>query len=179
VFLGAFTYICLVKTPPSPSWPEAYVVACQVAFGCECIRTFLSAEPVGFAMKLKVWLSESKWYAIDSVAISIFLLAFGLRFERGMIPGVHATYSTLICYWYIRSLKLIGVNKYFGPYVVMIGKMIENMIYFIVLLLVVLMAFGVCRQSILYPNEEPGTDISLSQSYLFSFLRLLGLRRPT
>ena len=36
------------------------------------------------------------------------------------------------------------------------GKMIENMIYFIVLLLVVLMAFGVCRQSILYPNEEPG-----------------------
>ena len=73
-----------------------------------------------------------------------------------MIPAVHATYSTVICYWYIRSLKLIGVNKYFGPYVVMIGKMIENMIYFIVLLLVVLMAFGVCRQSILYPNEEPG-----------------------
>jgi len=28
------------------------------------------------------------------------------------------------------------------------------MIYFIVLLLVVLMAFGVCRQSILFPNEN-------------------------
>ena len=56
---------------------------------------------------------------------------------------------------YIRSLKLIGVNKYFGPYVMMIGKMIENMMYFVVLLLVVLMAFGVSRQSILYPNEEP------------------------
>ena len=39
-----------------------------------------------------------------------------------MIPSVHATYSTVICYWYIRSLKLVGVNKYFGPYVVMIGK---------------------------------------------------------
>jgi hypothetical protein len=36
----------------------------------------------------------------------------------------------------------------------MIGRMIENMMYFVVLLLVVLMAFGVCRQSILYPNEE-------------------------
>ena len=47
------------------------------------------------------------------------------------------------------------MNKYFGPYVMMIGKMIENMIYFVVLLLVVLMAFGVSRQSILYPNEEP------------------------
>ena len=37
----------------------------------------------------------------------------------------------------------------------MIGRMIENMMYFVVLLLVVLMAFGVCRQSILFPNEDP------------------------
>ena len=37
----------------------------------------------------------------------------------------------------------------------MMGKMIKNMAYFVVLLLVVLMAFGVCRQSILFPNEEP------------------------
>ena len=47
------------------------------------------------------------------------------------------------------------MNKYFGPYVMMIGRMIENMMYFVVLLLVVLMAFGVCRQGILFPNEEP------------------------
>ncbi len=46
------------------------------------------------------------------------------------------------------------MNKYFGPYVMMIGRMIENMIYFVVLLLVVLMAFGVCRQGILFPDEE-------------------------
>ena len=37
----------------------------------------------------------------------------------------------------------------------MIRRMIENMMYFVVLLLVVLMAFGICRQSILFPNEEP------------------------
>ena len=34
----------------------------------------------------------------------------------------------------------------------MIGRMIENMMYFVVLLLVVLMAFGICRQSILFPG---------------------------
>ena len=37
----------------------------------------------------------------------------------------------------------------------MIARMIENMMYFVVLLLVVMMAFGVCRQSILFPNEDP------------------------
>lgn len=37
----------------------------------------------------------------------------------------------------------------------MMGKMVKNMIYFVVLLLVVLMSFGVCRQSILNPDQEP------------------------
>lgn len=37
----------------------------------------------------------------------------------------------------------------------MMGKMVKNMIYFVVLLLVVLMSFGVCRQAILFPNREP------------------------
>lgn len=41
-----------------------------------------------------------------------------------------------------------------GPLVTMMGKMVKNMIYFVVLLLVVLMSFGVSRQSILNPHEE-------------------------
>ena len=36
----------------------------------------------------------------------------------------------------------------------MMGKMVKNMIYFVVLLLVVLMSFGVSRQSILNPNKD-------------------------
>lgn len=36
----------------------------------------------------------------------------------------------------------------------MMGKMVKNMIYFVVLLLVVLMSFGVARQAILYPDKE-------------------------
>lgn len=36
----------------------------------------------------------------------------------------------------------------------MMGKMVKNMIYFVVLLLVVLMSFGVARQAISHPNSE-------------------------
>ena len=61
------------------------------------------------------------------------------------LPYVHVIHSTVITYWYTRILKLLSANKYFGPYVMMIGKMAEQMTYFVVLLLVVLMSFGVCR----------------------------------
>lgn len=39
------------------------------------------------------------------------------------------------------------------------GKMVKNMIYFVVLLLVVLLSFGVSRQSILFPNREPSWSL--------------------
>lgn len=157
IFLAVYTYICLVKTPMRPSWPEMYVVACMLNYGAEKIRQLVATEPTDGFEKLRVWLSDTRWNLFDAIAIVIFLSAFGMRLydDVTLVPFARVTYSTVICYWYIRSLRLIGVNKYFGPFVMMIGKMIENMIYFVVLLLVVLMAFGVCRQSILYPNEEP------------------------
>ena len=46
------------------------------------------------------------------------------------------------------------LNILLGPLVTMMGKMVKNMIYFVVLLLVVLMSFGVARQAILNPNSE-------------------------
>ena len=45
-------------------------------------------------------------------------------------------------------------SKYFGPVVTMMYRMVKNMLYFIVLILVVLVSFGVCNQSIKYPNED-------------------------
>ena len=86
----------------------------------------------------------------------MFLAAFNMRvIEVQQIKYSRVIYVSTVTYWYIRSLKLIGVNKYFGPYVMMIGKMIKHMLLFVVLLLVILMAYGVCRQGILFPNEEP------------------------
>lgn len=49
----------------------------------------------------------------------------------------------------------------------MMGKMVKNMIYFVVLLLVVLMSFGVCRQAILNPDREPSWRLARNVSLLF------------
>jgi len=53
----------------------------------------------------------------------------------------------------------------------MMGKMVKNMIYFVVLLLVVLMSFGVARQAILNPNSDPKwriiRDVCIHFLYIF------------
>lgn len=50
----------------------------------------------------------------------------------------------------------------------MMGKMVKNMIYFVVLLLVVLMSFGVARQAILNPHSDPKWRILRDVSELCS-----------
>jgi len=54
----------------------------------------------------------------------------------------------------LKLTRYILRSKYFGPVVTMMYRMVKNMLYFIVLLLVVLVSFGVCNQSIKYPNED-------------------------
>lgn len=60
-----------------------------------------------------------------------------------------------------------------GPLVTMMGKMVKNMLYFVVLLLIVLMSFGVSRQSILYPDSEPDW-ILIRQIFLQPYFMLYG-----
>lgn len=52
----------------------------------------------------------------------------------------------------------------------MMGKMVKNMIYFVVLLAVVLMSFGVSRQAILFPNMEPTWRLIREVSYKVSLV---------
>ena len=56
---------------------------------------------------------------------------------------------------YIRILRILSVSKFLGPFVTMIGKMLEKMMYYITLMAVVLMSYGVFRQSLLFPNKDP------------------------
>lgn len=154
VFLISFTYVVLVKTDVKPSWQELYTIAYICTLACEKVREIVSSEPVAISHKLSVW-AWNMWNPCDAAAIIFFLIGLCLRLRLSSMQVGRLIFCVDIIYWYLRILNILGVNKYLGPLVTMMGKMIKNMIYFVVLLLVVLLSFGVCRQSILYPDKEP------------------------
>ncbi|XP_022248148.1 transient receptor potential cation channel trpm-like [Limulus polyphemus] len=159
VFMCFYTYVVLVKMRASPSWQEIYVIAYLCTLGLEKIREIMCSEPVKLVHKISVWI-DNRWNACDLVAILFFLLGMSLRFHVDTQEEGRVIYCVDIIYWYLRSLDFFSVNKYLGPFVTMIGKMVSNMIYFCVLLLVVLMSYGVARQSILYPDEESSWQLA-------------------
>ncbi|XP_066138176.1 transient receptor potential cation channel trpm isoform X6 [Euwallacea fornicatus] len=158
-FLFLFSYTILVKMHEMPSWQEWMSIAFICSLGCEKIRELFSSEPVGVTQKLAVW-SWNMWNPCDMAAVILFLIALTLRFRTDTFEEGRVLYCVNSIYWYLRILNILSVNKYLGPLVTMMGKMVKNMIYFVVLLLIVLMSFGVSRQAILNPDAAPDWRIA-------------------
>uniref|UniRef100_A0A673FR79 Transient receptor potential cation channel, subfamily M, member 1b n=1 Tax=Sinocyclocheilus rhinocerous TaxID=307959 RepID=A0A673FR79_9TELE len=162
-YLMLYNYIVLVKMERWPSIQEWFVISYIITLGLEKI---LMSEPGKLRQKINVWLEEY-WNITDLAAISTFLLGLLLRLQNEPYMGYgRVIYCVDIIFWYIRVLDIFGVNKYLGPYVMMIGKMMINMLYFVVIMLVVLMSFGVARQAILHPDEEPTWRLASNIFYM-------------
>uniref|UniRef100_A0A8C5GU39 Transient receptor potential cation channel, subfamily M, member 1b n=1 Tax=Gouania willdenowi TaxID=441366 RepID=A0A8C5GU39_GOUWI len=165
-YLMLYNYIILVKMERWPSIQEWTVIAYILTLGTEKVRQILMSEPGKLKQKISVWMEEY-WNITDLVAISTFLMGLMLRLQHEPYMGYgRVIYCIDIIFWYIRVLDIFGVNKYLGPYVMMIGKMMIDMMYFVVIMLVVLMSFGVARQAILHPDEEPTWRLARNIFYM-------------
>lgn len=99
------------------------------------------------------------WNPCDVVVVFFFLAGLVLRLQTALMSTGRLLFCVDIIYWYLRIFTILSVNKYLGPLVTMMDKMVKNMIYFVVLLLVVLVSFGVSRQAILFPDNEASWDL--------------------
>uniref|UniRef100_A0A672NRI8 Transient receptor potential cation channel subfamily M member 1-like n=1 Tax=Sinocyclocheilus grahami TaxID=75366 RepID=A0A672NRI8_SINGR len=166
VYLMLYNYIILVKMERWPSLQEWIVISYIITLGIEKVRQILMSEPGKLKQKINVWLEEY-WNITDLAAITMFLMGLLLRLQNEPYMGYgRVIYCVDIIFWYIRVLDIFGVNKYLGPYVMMIGKMMIDMLYFVVIMLVVLMSFGVARQAILHPDEEPTWRLARNIFYM-------------
>ncbi|XP_072007083.1 transient receptor potential cation channel subfamily M member 3 isoform X5 [Engystomops pustulosus] len=165
-YLMLFNYIVLVKMDRWPSSQEWIVISYIFTLGIEKMREILMSEPGKLLQKFKVWLQEY-WNVTDLISILLFSIGMMLRLQEQPFSSYgRVIYCVNIIYWYIRLLDIFGVNKYLGPYVMMIGKMMIDMMYFVIIMLVVLMSFGVARQAILFPSEEPSWKLAKNIFYM-------------
>ncbi|NXD19846.1 TRPM7 protein, partial [Spelaeornis formosus] len=170
-FLMLYTFVVLVKMEELPSVQEWIVIAYIFTSAIEKIREVFMSEAGKINQKIKVWFSD--YFNIsDTVAIVTFFIGFALRFgakgnfgentyrENYIFVAGRITYCLNIIFWYVRLLDFLAVNQQAGPYVMMIGKMVANMFYIVVIMALVLLSFGVPRKAILYPDEAPSWTLA-------------------
>uniref|UniRef100_A0A4W3K424 non-specific serine/threonine protein kinase n=1 Tax=Callorhinchus milii TaxID=7868 RepID=A0A4W3K424_CALMI len=159
-FLMLYTYVVLVHMKGSPSFQEWIVISFIFTLAIEKIRELFMSEAGKINQKIKVYFSDY-FNITDTIAIILFFVGFGLRFGTGdILTAGRITYCLNIIFWYVRLLDFLAVNQHAGPYVTMIGKMVANMFYIVVIMAVVLLSFGVPRKAILYPDKEASWELA-------------------
>ncbi|VDK52174.1 unnamed protein product [Anisakis simplex] len=156
-FICCYTYILLIRTPIEPTVLEWFIFVYMIAFGLEHVRKYLMTDQDTLLEKSKFFFTNI-WNILTTIALISYFIGFWLRLNPST-AYVSASWGRVILacnsvLWSIKLLDLMSVHPRMGPYITMAGKMIQNMVYVVILLCVTMLAFGLARQSITFPNED-------------------------
>ncbi|XP_057290183.1 transient receptor potential cation channel subfamily M member-like 2 [Hydractinia symbiolongicarpus] len=154
IFLGFFAFVLTHKLEKKIKFSEWIVGLYIIAFIFEEIRQIIQA-PVGrtLTQKLKNYFS-SFLNILDVIALTLFIVAFILRSYTDKLIETRLLYAADIFFWIIRLLSVFSISPELGPYVEMIRRMIVDLLYFVFVLAVFLLAYGIARFAILSPMNN-------------------------
>nr|CAB3267284.1 transient receptor potential cation channel subfamily M member 2-like [Phallusia mammillata] len=160
LFLTLFTYILLFNLFPYTGTVTT-LVAPSVAEWCLLVWVFiLSFDEVNEMLRRKdktllqqvgFWFSNH-WNKMDLLGLLLFYLGFGLRFNAD-INGARVVLCLSFIVYCIRLLHVFTLSQTIGPKVVMVGNMLLDLWFFIFIVAIFVLAYGVTSQGLLYPNE--------------------------
>ncbi|XP_051572707.1 transient receptor potential cation channel subfamily M member 4-like isoform X2 [Myxocyprinus asiaticus] len=160
LFLFLFAYVLLVDfKPPPPNGPapsELVLYFWVFTLVCEEIRQTLYRESTTVLQRMKLYIQDI-WNKFDLTAILLFTL--GLVFR--MFPWSYNFGRAVMCVDYmvftLRLIHIFAVHKQLGPKIIMVGKMVKDVFFFLFFLGVWLMAYGVANQALIYHyDSRPG-----------------------
>ncbi|XP_052079710.1 transient receptor potential cation channel subfamily M member 2-like [Mytilus californianus] len=141
----------------TPSVKEYFVYALAASRLTEEIRKAFVIKRV--SLNLMNWFSL--WTLLEIVMYSMFTTSVILRFTLSAENFYHArmAYAITLGIFIINSMQFFLVSKYIGPKVIMIGRMMFDIVFFLLIFAVFLFGFGVIYRATMYPNSTPGLQL--------------------
>ena len=99
------------------------------------------------------------WNIIDCLMFALYFVGFVLRLisyfteYESLLTAAHLLLALDALVLYIRSLQFFAMHKEIGPLVIMVLYMCKDLIYFMLVLLIILLGYGVSSQAIIHPTS--------------------------
>uniref|UniRef100_A0A8C5Q425 Transient receptor potential cation channel subfamily M member 2 n=1 Tax=Leptobrachium leishanense TaxID=445787 RepID=A0A8C5Q425_9ANUR len=152
-FLLLFAYVLMIDFQPSPSWREHVIYFWLFSLVCEEIRQLIY-DPDGFGLLRQASLYFTDfWNKLDICAIFIFIAGLTFRlFSATFYPGriILSLDFVIFC---LRLMHIFTISKTLGPKIIIVKRMMKDVFFFLFLLAVWVVSFGVAKQAILIHNE--------------------------
>ncbi|PAA88976.1 hypothetical protein BOX15_Mlig008865g1, partial [Macrostomum lignano] len=157
-FLLFYSYFILFSLKQAyMTWLEWLVMAWVWVMIIDEIREMFSSKADTVREKLHDWWNFSVWNRLDLVTILLTLLGMFMRIPDStdsIFLGIRTCYILAGVFFYLRVFRLYYVNSYLGPKLVMINKMVKELLFYLSILLIPLLTYGVAAQALLYPNRQ-------------------------
>ncbi|XP_060098023.1 transient receptor potential cation channel subfamily M member 2 isoform X3 [Heteronotia binoei] len=153
-FLWLFAYVLMVDFQPVPSWREYVIYFWLFSLVCEETRQlFYDPDGFGFLKMVSLYLNDF-WNKLDLCAILIFIAGLTCRWITATFYPGRIILSLAFIIFCLRLMHIFTVSKTLGPKIIIVKRMMKDVFFFLFLLAVWVVSFGVAKQAILIHNEN-------------------------
>ncbi|XP_060758309.1 transient receptor potential cation channel subfamily M member 4a [Neoarius graeffei] len=176
LFLLLFAYILLVEfKPPPPVGPapiEYLLYFWVFTLVCEEIRQSFVGGSGSFSQSMGFYIQDN-WNKCDLTAIILFILGLVCR----MYDWSYEFGRSVLCVDYmvftLRLIHIFAVHKHLGPKIIIVGKMVKDVFFFLFFLGVWLLAYGVANQALIYAYDPQPSRV-IRRIFYRPYLHIFG-----
>ncbi|XP_023136566.3 transient receptor potential cation channel subfamily M member 2 isoform X1 [Amphiprion ocellaris] len=153
-FLFLFAVVLMIDFQTSPSPAELLLYVWLLSLVCEEVRQlFHDPDGFGFRKKAKMYINEL-WNILDVLSILLFIIGLAFRLTTKLLyPG-----KVLLCIDFVvfclRLMAIFTISRTLGPKIIIVKRMMMDMFFFMFLLSIWVVAYGVAKQGILIENDN-------------------------
>ncbi|XP_076843959.1 transient receptor potential cation channel subfamily M member 4-like [Brachyhypopomus gauderio] len=162
LFLLLFAYVLLLdfKPPPptGPAPPELFLYFWVFTIACEEVRETLLIGSKTFRKRIRLY-TQDVWHKFDVIAITLFLIGVSCRMFRITFTLGRAALCLDYMVFTLRLIHIFAIHKQLGPKIIIVGKMMKDVFFFLFFLGVWMMAYGVTNQALIYTYDSSADRI--------------------
>ncbi|KYO36053.1 transient receptor potential cation channel subfamily M member 2 isoform X1 [Alligator mississippiensis] len=153
-FLLLYAYVLMIDFQETPSWRERIIYFWLFSLVCEETRQlFYDPDGCGLLKMASLYISDF-WNKLDVCAILIFMAGLTCRLIPSTLYPGRIILSLAFIIFCLRLMHIFTVSKTLGPKIIIVKRMMKDVFFFLFLLAVWVVSFGVAKQAILIHNEE-------------------------
>ncbi|XP_056127350.1 transient receptor potential cation channel subfamily M member 2 [Rhinichthys klamathensis goyatoka] len=155
-FLWLFAVVLMIDFQTFPSWRELLLYVWLISLVCEEVRQlYHDFDGSGFRRKAKMYIRDL-WNILDVLSIMLFISGLVCRLQAN--ATVLYVGKVLLCIDFIifclRLMAIFTISRTLGPKIIIVRRMMMDLFFFMFLLSIWVVAYGVAKQSIMIDNEE-------------------------
>ncbi|KAB5555303.1 hypothetical protein PHYPO_G00032170 [Pangasianodon hypophthalmus] len=176
LFLLLFAYVLLMdfKPPPprGPAFWELLLYFWVFTIVCEEIRETFFVGSMTFKQRIRQY-AQDMWHKCDLIAITLFLIGVCCRMFKETFWLGRAALCLDYMVFTLRLIHIFAIHKQLGPKIIIVGKMMKDVFFFLFFLAVWLLAYGVANQALIYPYDT-SVDRILRRVFYRPYLHIFG-----